>query len=79
MDISLQIGALVVVIIGVCEALKYAIGKSRWIPLISVVLGLIGAYFIDGGVNFISTASGVILGLSTTGGYALVKHSIMNK
>lgn len=78
MDVTLQIGALVTIIVGLCEALKYAIGDSRWIPLFSVILGLIGAYFI-GGVSFLSTGAGVILGLSTTGGYALVKTSILNK
>ncbi len=78
MDATLQIGALVTIIVGLCEALKYAIGDSRWIPLFSVILGLIGAYLL-GGVNFLSTGAGVVLGLSTTGGYALVKTSILNK
>ena len=78
MDTALQIAALVTVIVGLCEAIKYAIGNSRWIPLSAVVMGIIGAYFIDG-VGFLSTAAGVILGLSTTGGYAVVKKSILNK
>lgn len=78
MEATLQIGALVTIIAAICEALKYAIGSSRWIPLFSVVIGLIGAYFI-GGVSFLSTASGVVLGLSTTGLYGVVKTSILNK
>ncbi len=78
MDITLQIGALVTIIVGICEAIKYAVGDSRWIPLFSVILGLAGAYFIHG-VSFFSTGAGVILGLSTTGAYRLVKTSILNK
>ncbi len=78
MDSTIQIGFLVAIITAVCEALKYAIGDSRWIPLISVGLGLIGAYFV-GGVNFLSTGAGVVLGLSTTGLYGVVKTSILNK
>ncbi len=78
MDAASQIGALVIIIVAFCESLKYIVGDSRWIPLISVVLGVVGAYFI-GGFSFLSTASGVILGLSTTGGYTLVKTSILNK
>ncbi len=78
MDQTVQIGAIVAIIAALCEALKYAIGDSRWIPLISVVLGIIGAFFL-GGVNFVSTAAGVVLGLSTTGLYGVVKTSILNK
>ncbi len=78
MDVTLQIGSLVTIIVAFCEALKYAIGDSRWIPLVSVILGVVGAYFL-GGFSFLSTASGVIIGLSTTGLYATVKTSVLNK
>ncbi len=78
METTFQIGALVTVIIGLCEALKYAIGDSRWIPLLAVLLGIAGSFFFDG-VNFLSTSAGVIIGLSTTGGYQVIKTSILNK
>ncbi len=78
MDTTLQITALVTVIVGLCEAIKFAIGDSRWIPLFAVVLGIVSAFYFDG-VGFLSTAAGVILGLSTTGGYTVVKTSILNK
>ncbi len=78
MDTTLQIGAIVTVIVGLCEAIKFAIGDSRWIPLLAVVLGLVLSFLLNG-VGFLSTAAGVILGLSSTGGYALVKTSILNK
>ncbi len=72
------VGAMVVIIVGVCEALKSAGIPSRFVPLLSVILGLGFAYFTQG-VDFVSTASGVILGLATTGGYRVVKTSILNK
>lgn len=72
------VGALVVVIIAICEAVKIAGTPSRFIPLISVVLGIAGAWVFDN-VNFLSTLAGVVLGLATTGGYRLVKTSILNK
>lgn len=72
------IGGLVVVIIAICEAVKVAGVPSRFIPLVSVILGVAGAWYFDN-LNFLSTISGVILGLSTTGGYSLVKTSILNK
>ncbi len=78
MDFTTQIGALVTIIVGICESIKYAIGDSRWIPLLSVVLALIGSYCLTG-FSFLSTAAGVILGLSTTGGYTLIKKSIFNQ
>lgn len=72
------IGAMVTIIVGICEGLKSAGVSSRFIPLISVFLGVGFAYFTQG-VDFISTLSGVILGLGTTGGYRVIKTSILNK
>ncbi len=72
------IGAIVTVITAICEAIKIAGVNSRFIPLISVILGIISAWFFDS-VNFLSTLSGVIIGLTTTGGYRLIKTSILNK
>lgn len=77
-DTMILIGAMVTIIVGVCEGLKSAGVPSRFIPLISVLFGLGFAYF-SSGVDFVSTASGVILGLATTGGYRVVKTSILNK
>ena len=73
-----QIGLIVVLVLAICQSIKYAGLSSRWMPLISVVLALAGAYLFDG-VNFLSTASGVILGLGTSGLYDVVKKSILNK
>ncbi len=73
-----QIGALVVLIVAICEAIKRAGLASRWIPLVSVVLAIAGAWFFDS-VSFLSTVSGVILGLATTGGYRVVKTTILNQ
>lgn len=75
---DIQTGFLVVIIIAVCEALKAAGLPSRWMPLLSLGLGLSGAIF-AGGVGFIPIAAGVILGLASTGGYRLVKTTILNK
>jgi hypothetical protein len=73
-----QIGLIVVLVAAICEAVKYAGLKKRWIPLLSVVLALGGTYLFDG-VNFLSTGAGVILGLGTSGLYDVVKKSILNK
>lgn len=78
MDIAAQIAAIVIIIVAVCEGLKQAGVPSRYIPLISTLTGLVVALPF-GGVNFLSVASGVILGLATTGGYRVVKTSILNK
>ncbi len=78
MDIAAQIGAIVIIILAVSEGLKRAGVPSRYIPLISTITGLLAALPF-GGVNFLSVASGVILGLATTGGYRVVKTSILNK
>lgn len=72
------IGAIVVVVISICESIK-AIGvPSRYIPLISVILGILGSWTFDH-INFLTTLTGVILGLATTGGYRLIKTTLLNK
>lgn len=72
------VGALVILIVAICESLKYAGLDSRYIPIISVVLGIIGALLFDG-ASFLTAVAGIIIGLATTGGYAVVKTSILNK
>lgn len=76
---NIEIVALITVIVVVCEAIKRAGLKSRFIPAVAVVLGLVGSYFLSGGVDFITTTSGVLIGLSTTGGYRLIKTTILDK
>ncbi len=78
MDTTAQIGAIVVIILAVSESLKRAGVPSRYIPLISTITGIVAALPF-GGVNFLSVASGVILGTATTGAYRVVKTSILNK
>ena len=73
-----QIGLIVIIVVAVCEALKYAGVHSRWIPLFSIVLGIAGAFLFDG-INFLSTAAGVVIGLSTSGAYDVVKRTALNK
>ncbi len=78
MNDALQISMIVTIIVAICEAIKQAGMPSRFIPLFSVALGL-GCAFLSSGFSFLSIASGVILGTSITGGYSVVKTSILNK
>ncbi len=75
---DLQVGLIVILIVAICEAVKQAGVPSRFIPLLSVVLAVAGT-FAFAQVSFLSTAAGVIIGLATTGGYGLVKTTILNK
>lgn len=78
MDTTTQIAAIVAITMAICEGVKRAGVPSRWIPILSVVLGIAGALIFEGS-SFLSVASGVILGLSTTGLYRVVKTSVLNK
>ena len=78
MDTAASITAIVIIILAVCEASKRAGLPSRFAPLLAVIIGLVAALPF-GGISFLSIASGVILGLATTGGYRVVKTSILNK
>lgn len=72
---EIQSGALVLVIIGLCQALKVAGVKSRWIPLISIVLGILGAIFL-GGTSWLVALSGILSALVSSGIWSGVKATI---
>ena len=75
---DLQLGLLVVVIIGLCQAIKYAGLNTRWIPLISLGLGLAGALYL-GGVNWLSVFAGVVTALTASGLFSGFKKLVLNK
>ena len=69
---------LVLIIVALCQALKYAGVASRWIPVISILLGLIGSLVL-GGASWIEMATGIISGLTASGLYSGYKKTIINK
>jgi len=73
-----QVGLLVLVIMALCQAAKVAGLQGRWVPLLGVALGIGGSLYFDG-VNFLATAGGVMLGLSSSGLYQLVKKTVLDK
>ncbi len=80
MEIAQIVGFVVVIVIAFCEAAKQTdLIPSRFIPLLALVLGMIGTIIFVGRLSFLSGFVGVILGLASTGGYRLIKTTILNK
>jgi len=75
---ELQVGSMIVIIIAVCQALKYAGVATRWIPIIAIVLGVAGALFL-GGVSWISALAGIITALISSGLFSGFKKTVLNK
>lgn len=73
-----NVTGLVLIIVALCQAIKYAGVASRWIPIISILLGLIGSILL-GGPSWIEMATGVISGLTASGLYSGYKKTIINK
>jgi len=69
---------LVLIIVALCQAIKYAGVQSRWIPVISILLGLIGSIVL-GGASWLEMATGIISGLTASGLYSGYKKTIINK
>ena len=69
-----QVLELVGGILVLCWAIKQAGLNTRFIPILAMILGIAGAMYL-GGVNLLSTTSGVLMGLATTLGYREVKSS----
>jgi len=73
-----NISGLVLIIVALCEAAKYAGVNTRWIPIISILLGLIGSVVL-GGTSWIEMSAGIISGLSASGLFSAYKKTIINK
>jgi hypothetical protein len=73
-----QIGVLVVVIIALCEAVKYAGLNTRWVPLLAIVLGLAGSLYI-GGVNWLTLLAGLMSAFTASGIFSGFKRTVLNQ
>jgi hypothetical protein len=63
--------ALIPIILGLCELAKQAGVPSRWIPLVSLFLGVLFGVFYVSPVNTLDgILQGVVLGLSSMGLYS---------
>lgn len=75
---DLNIGMVIVLVIAICQAIKYAGVNTRFIPIIALVLGMGGAFFFEG-VSWLATVSGIVLGLTSSGLFSGFKATILNK
>lgn len=75
---NLEIGALVVIIVAVCEAVKRAGLNKRYTPLLAIILGVVGSLYF-GGASWLVALSGVITGLTTSGLYDFTKKTVLGK
>ena len=73
-----QASALVVVVLAVTEAIKRAGVSTRYVPLVAIVLGIVGSLYLDG-ISWLSTASGVVTGLTSSGLFSGFKKVVLNK
>jgi hypothetical protein len=73
MEISSQFLVLVPIVIGLVEAIKVALGlNSRVAPIVSILLGIGGAFGISG-FSFAVALQGIIVGLVAAGLYSSTK------
>jgi hypothetical protein len=73
MDLT-QIGELVGIILIVCWVAKQFLA-TKYIPLLAIVLGGVGAAYFSSG-DILGTMFGVLTGLATTLGYREVKTAL---
>lgn len=62
--ITITSGVMVAVIIAVCQAVKMAGLKGQYIPLLAVVLGFLGGWFI---LKDLSIIASIVAGLASVG------------
>lgn len=77
-EIAIVISAIVAVIIAICQALKYAGFPSRFIPLVSIALGIAGALYF-GKSDLLTVLAGIVTGLTASGLFSAFKATILNK
>jgi hypothetical protein len=77
MEVSYQFLILVPVILGIVQAIKTFGMSSRYAPVVSICLGVLGAIFLVGGLDKASALQGFIAGLSAAGLWDISKKTIM--
>jgi len=70
--LSVQFLILVPVVLGVTQVFKLTGLSSRWCPLVSLLLGVGGAFLV-GGVHAVNIIQGIVAGLSASGLWSGVK------
>lgn len=75
---DIEIGVIVAIIIAVCEAVKYAGLKTRYIPLIAIALGIGGAVYV-GGINWMQVLYGILTAFIASGMFSTFKKTVLNK
>ena len=77
MDITTPFLILIPIVVGLVQVAKITGMTTRWAPLLSVVLGVAGAWLIGGHWAFASATAiqGLVAGLSAAGLWSGVKTS----
>ena len=75
MEVSIQFAILVPVILGVVQVAKVSGLKSRFAPLASLLLGVLGTFVISG-FGSVDIIQGLIAGLSASGLWSGAKKSL---
>ena len=75
---DIQLGFLVTIIIGLCQAIKLTGVNTRYIPLIAIVLGVIGSIYM-GGVSWMAVLAGLIASLTASGIFSGFKSTVLNQ
>ena len=65
MEVSLQFIVLVPVVVGLVKAVRMAGVRSKWLPLVSIAMGIATVYVL-GGFN-LDIIQGIIVGLTASG------------
>ena len=76
MELLPELALLVPAITGVIEAFKVLGMSTRFAPVLSIGLGLLGAYVLTGSFDTAAMFQGVLAGLSASGLYSGVRKTL---
>jgi len=70
---------LVPIVIGLVEVAKRSGLATKWSPVLSIFLGIAGAYLVGSYVSADTLLQGIIVGLSASGLYSGVQTTIVQR
>ena len=76
MEVSTQFVILVPIVLGVVQVIKKTGLSTRWSPLVSLVLGVLGAFLISQGFSTGAILEGIVAGLSAAGLWSGTKATL---
>lgn len=74
---NIEFAGIITITLAVTSAFKYAGLNTRWLPLVSIIVGVATTLLFVQKLDWLNAISGVLTGLVTSGLYDFSKYTVL--